>query len=771
MGSSIWAFVVLCWFGLLNVSATNVYIVYMGERSNLESPELIEETYIQILSNLFESKEAARSSILYSYKHGFSGFAAVLSQSQANMIAEFPEVIRVIKHRILNLHTTRSWDFLQLKSSIEDGILSRGQKGEGVIIGVLDTGIWPESESFKDHGMGEVPSRWRGVCQGGEKFNLSNCNRKIIGARWYIKGYEAENGKLNTSDVVEFLSPRDAVGHGTHTSSTAAGALVENASFVGLAQGLARGGAPAAHLAMYKVCWATGDCSSADLLAAFDDAIFDGVDVLSVSLGSSPPLDTYVEDALAIGSFHAVAKGITVVCSAGNSGPYPETVINTAPWLISVAASTIDRAFPTVVTLGNNKTIMGQALYTGRYVDKFYKVVYGEDIASSDSNEEKARSCDVGSLNTTLAKGKIVLCFLSRRQRSSIVAAHTVLAVGGVGLILMQFPTRDVPAFYDVPFVQVDYEAGTSVLAYIHSTRDAVVKFSHTKTTVGRLASPDVAFFSSRGPGSLSPSILKPDIAAPGVSILASWSPAAANSPAIANAPHTPLYFNVDSGTSMSCPHISAIVALLKSIHPTWSPAALKSALVTTASVKDKYGEKLVAEGAPYKQADPFDYGSGHVNPNKAANPGLIFDMGISDHVSFLCSMGYNDSSISLMTKRHTKCGNSSKLLQANLNLPSISIPQLKNNLTVSRTVTNVGPVNSTYKARVKSPPGVAVKVKPSILSFNSEVKKLKVDVVFHSKLRRQGTYSFGSISWLDGIHLVRIPLIVRTVIDNYFSN
>lgn len=125
-----------------------------------------------------------------------------------------------------------------------------------------------------------------------------------------------------------------------------------------MAQGLARGGAPSARLAIYKVCWATGGCSSADLLAAFDDAISDGVDVLSVSLGSPPPLPGYVDDVVAIGSFHAVAKGIAVVCSAGNSGPSPQTVINTAPWIITVAASSIDRAFPTMITLGNNQTLV-----------------------------------------------------------------------------------------------------------------------------------------------------------------------------------------------------------------------------------------------------------------------------------------------------------------------------------------------------------------------------------------------------------------------------
>lgn len=202
----------------------------------------------------------------------------------------------------------------------------------------------------------QVKSLWHRL--GYSKTVLIILDRKIIGARWYAKGFEAEFGKLNTEDGAEFLSARDAEGHGTHTSSTAAGVMVENANFLGLGRGLARGGAPSAWLAVYKVCWATGGCSSADILAAFDDAILDGVDVISMSLGPLPPLATYVDDAVSIGSFHAVARGISVVCSGGNSGPFPETVVNTAPWVITVAASTIDRAFPVMITVGNNQTFM-----------------------------------------------------------------------------------------------------------------------------------------------------------------------------------------------------------------------------------------------------------------------------------------------------------------------------------------------------------------------------------------------------------------------------
>lgn len=755
---------------LLAFASTNVHIVYMGERA-YDEPELVQDLHHGILSDVLGSKEAAKTSILYSYKHGFSGFAAVLTHSQAKLIAGYHGVVRVVPNRILSLHTTRSWDFLKVKPQMVDGILSKSHSGIGSIIGVMDTGIWPESESFKDEGMDEVPSHWNGICQEGEMFNQSNCNRKLIGARWYIKGYEAEYGKLNTSDEVEFLSPRDAVGHGTHTSSTAAGALVKNANSIGLAQGLARGGAPLARIAMYKVCWATGGCSSADLLAAFDDAISDGVDVISVSLGSPPPLPSYVDDALAIGSFHAIARGISVVCSGGNAGPYPQTVINTAPWILDVAASTIDRAFPTVITLGNNQTLVGQAFYTRKKASEFHPIVPGDEIAAADADEDSARSCDLGTLNPTLARGKVVLCFQSRSQRSATIAGISVRNALGSGVIFAQSPTKDVTYPRGIPSVFVDLTVGTSILNYIESSRAPMVKFNHTKTTIGQQIAPEVAYFSSRGPSSLSPSVLKPDIAAPGVNILASWSPASSlESPGNNQNKLPPLNFKLESGTSMACPHISGVVALLRAVHPTWSPAAIKSALVTTASVTDEYGQSIIAEGAPHKKADPFDYGAGHVNPNKAMDPGLVYDANVADYIRFLCSLGYNNTAISLMTKIRTSCHASTKFLM-NLNLPSITIPELKHKVTVSRTVTNVGPVNSVYRSLIEAPAGSFVTIEPSILSFNSTTKKQKFKVTFISQLRVQGRYSFGYLIWEDGVHVVRIPLIVRTVIHYSYSD
>jgi hypothetical protein len=187
-------------------------------------------------------------------------------------------------------------------------------------------------------------------------FTVSICYvcRKLIGVRYFNKGFAAVAGvPLNES----FHTARDLEGHGSHTLSTAGGNFVPNASILNNANGTAAGGSPKARVAAYKVCWpdlnvATG-CYDADILAAFDAAIADGVDVVSASLGGSPT--EYFNDGISIGSFHAVKNGIAVVCSAGNDGPFPVSVANVAPWIFTVAASTTDRSISNYVALGNKK--------------------------------------------------------------------------------------------------------------------------------------------------------------------------------------------------------------------------------------------------------------------------------------------------------------------------------------------------------------------------------------------------------------------------------
>ncbi|XP_058085387.1 subtilisin-like protease SBT3.9 [Magnolia sinica] len=740
-------------------AASSVHIVYMGERQH-HDPMVVSNSHLDMLASVLGSKEAASESLIYSYRHGFSGFAAKLTESHAQTIAEFPGVVHVTPNRFHKPHTTRSWDFLGLDLHSQTNLLSGSNMGDGVIIGVVDTGIWPESESFNDKGLGPVPSRWKGVCQSGQRFNSTNCNRKLIGARWYIKGLQAELGKDLNITGVDYLSPRDGEGHGTHTSAIAAGSLVENVSYKGLGIGTARGGAPKARLAMYKVCWSTtlsNFCStSADILKAFDDAIHDGVDVLSLSLGPSP-LSLYFDvderNGIAVGAFHAVAKGITVVCAAGNDGSVAQTVSNTSPWVITVAASSIDRAFPTVITLGNNRTITGQGMFTGNKEIGFVGLVYpldaGEVVLTTASAASLLSADDI-----TIA-GKVALFF-----GSSPILEYAVKDAGGVGIIFARNPSIPVSPCSELPCIEVDREIGMQLLYYIRSSRSPLVKLSPSKTLVGKPLSTKVAFFSSRGPSAIAPAILKPDVAAPGVNILSA-------------VPYNSSYggYRFLRGTSMACPHVSGIVALLKSIHPQWSPAAIKSALVTTASTSDESGGPIFADGYPRKVADPFDYGGGIVNPNRAAYPGLIYDMGMEDYLHYLCSMGYTNSAISRLTQNSTVCPIDPPSI-LNLNLPSITVPNLNTSITILRTVTNVGPVNSVYNASIEPPPTIHATVQPHILIFNSTAKKLSFTVTLSSTRKVIGGYYFGSLTWSDGVHTVRSPISVKPeIIPSYVDN
>ncbi|XP_059662111.1 subtilisin-like protease SBT3.5 isoform X2 [Cornus florida] len=748
-------------------STTDVHIVYMGEKQH-EDPAIIRKSHHKTLSALLGSKEAARSSILYSYKHGFSGFAARLTKSQSEEIADFPGVVQVFPNRIHKLHTTRSWDFLGLGHHSPKKKLTKSNEGEGTIIGVIDSGVWPESESFKDEDMGPIPSYWKGICQNGERFNYTNCNNKLIGARWFIKGLINQlKMPINKIGSIEFLSPRDGMGHGTHTASTAAGRFVDKASYRGLAAGTARGGAPLAHLAIYKACWDIEyvGCTDADILKAFDEAIHDGVDILSMSLGHAIPLFSYVDqrDSMAIGSFHAITKGITVVCSGGNNGPISGTIENAAPWLITVVATTIDRAFPTAMTLGNNRTLnscflQGQSLDTGKHTNGFISLVYSERIAV-DSTDYSAKDCQFGSLNKTLAAGKVVLCF-SIPDRPDIFSASTAVAkAGGVALIYAQLHDNQIDTCDVIPCIKVDYEVGTQLLSYIRKARSPTVKLSFPKTAIGGMASPQVAYFSSRGPSSMSPSVLKPDIAAPGVNILAAYPPE--------NTENSNGYA-ILSGTSMACPHVTGIAALIKSVHRDWSPAAIRSALVTTASQTGTDGTDITEQGSTRKAADPFDIGGGHVNPNRAVNPGLIYNISTQDYIQFLCSMGYSNISITRLTKTTTNCMKNN-YFRLNLNLPSITIPNLKKIVTVLRSVTNVGHTNSVYKAITQAPYGVKMVVEPQILRFNSTIPVLPFKVSFFSTQKMQGGYKFGSLIWTDGEHFVRSPISIRVIkFDSY---
>ncbi|CAM0883249.1 unnamed protein product [Alopecurus aequalis] len=707
-----------------------LYIVYLGEKKH-DDVALVTASHHDMLSTILGSKEEALASITYSYKHGFSGFSAMLTDDQAQDLADLPEVISVTPNQNHELMTTRSWDFLglNLDNQPPNKLLQRSKYGEDVIIGIVDTGIWPESRSFSDHGYGPIPSRWKGVCQLGQAWEGTNCSRKIIGARYYPAGLDKADQEQN------YMSPRDINGHGTHTASTAAGAVVEGVSLHGLGVGVARGGAPRARLAVYKVAWQTTrrvELASAAVLAALDDAIHDRVDIVSLSI---------VLNDNSFGALHAVQKGITVVYGAGNYGPRPQVIFNTAPWVITVAASKIDRSFPTAITLGNNQTLVGQSLY---YM-----------LKNESSSEFKpllhGGSCSGEALNGTIINGKVVLCIVENFGPTEDIIPDIITNAksGGASGVIFAIYTIDVLASTDdclgMACVIVDLEIGFQAATYIGSQSLPIAKIEPARSITGKqVPAPKVAFFSSRGPSTKYPTVLKPDIAAPGVNILAATGDG----------------YVFDSGNSMSTPHVAGVVALLKAAHPDWSHAALKSAIVTTASTKDEYGMPLLAEALPRKIADPFDYGGGNINPNAAADPGLVYDIDPRDYNKFF---GCNN-------QKHEICNITTTLPAYHLNLPSISIPELRNPIKVRRAVTNVGEVDAVYQSYIESPLGVKIIVDPPTLVFNETKKVHNFKVSITPMWKVQGDYTFGSLTWHNEHHSVRIPIAVRITIQDFYA-
>ncbi|KAL0331334.1 UNVERIFIED_CONTAM: Cucumisin [Sesamum angustifolium] len=604
-------------------------------------------THHSMLRSVLESGSSAEESLVYSYDRSFNGFAAKLTKQEAASISEMEGVVSVIPNRMLKLHTTRSWTSWgsatanleparKEKSFLDSLTLESGQSILALMTLVL------------------ALHRLNGRANAKPKISPAT-SIKLIGARYYNSD--------NDYDDADIHSPRDTEGHGTHTSSTAAGVELPGTSFLGLAEGVARGGVPNARIAVYKVCWDSG-CGLADILKAFDDAIGDGVDVISVSLGSDWPSD-YFDDPIAIGSFHAMKNGILTSNSAGNSGPEPVTVSNFAPWTMTVAASTIDRKFVANLALGN-----GQILTDG----------------------------------------------------------SAILLANGIGIVMMD-PTVINPNYafsYPLPATLISPDDGRKVMEYIRSTKYPMATILMGETWKDAMA-PTVVSFSSRGPSPVSPDILKPDIAAPGVDILAGWSPLAP--PSIYYRDSRSLYFNVISGTSMACPHASATAAYVKAAHPDWSPAAIKSAIMTTAYIMD-----------PRRHNDlEFAYGSGHINPAAALDPGLVFDVSATDYINFLCKQGYNTTTLRLVTGDNSTCTNTTLGRAWDLNYPSLSLyvedgQQIMG--TFTRTVTNVA-VGETQSFTVKVT-GPAISQQP---------------------------ITSGAITWRDGTHAVRSPLVVYNYI------
>ncbi|GFP97709.1 co(2)-response secreted protease [Phtheirospermum japonicum] len=703
-----------------------------------------------------------KNHIIHTYNKSFVGFAARLSVKEAKLIAQKPGVVSVFPNQVAQPQTTRSWDFLMSQYyafKINDSTTPTSSHsqvswstGADTIIGIIDTGIWPEHPSFNDKYMRPIPLRWKGICMPGEEIT---CNRKVIGARYYDN--LDEPGSMGTT--------RDDNGHGTHVASIASGNYVWRASYYGLAQGTPRGGSPSSRIAAYRVCGSDGRCMGSAILKAYDDAIADGVDVISVSLGWwSQVQDPFIHDPILIGAFHAAEKGVLVVGSAGNGGPSPGTVEKVFPWILTVAATSIDRHFEAAIVLGPNMVIKGGGINFSD-LNKFaiYPLVDGRSAGSCQTDVADASNCVPGSLDDDKVKGKIVLCEHKVKGRKF----DSLKSQGAIGMILIDDIQSQVPFQYGTsPIAAVSEEDGARIRFYINSTSNALATILPTRSVIRSYKpAPVVPFFSPRGPPAYGlQNLIKPDVAAPGLAILAAWPPFNDSSRPFPG--KEPSLFNINSGTSMACPHVSGLAATVKSHHPTWTPDIIRSAIMTTATQKNNLNAPITTDTG--SRATPYDIGAGEISVFGSLWPGLVYETKATDYIQFLCNMGYNASVIKTIAStvpNNFACpSNSNSDLISDMNYPSISVSGLEANgrRTVTRTLTNVGEQYSIYTVTVEAPDSMHVQVVPKILRFTKTAKKLSFQVTFTlTKFSQEDL--FGSITWCSRNYKVRSPFAVSS--------
>jgi subtilisin family serine protease len=690
-------------------------------------------------------RQARSARRLHQYSITFNGFAAKMTAADAAKVAHMSGVKAVLKDERRTIDTTRTPEFLGLTKpgGLWDQLGGPGRRGagSGVVVGIVDSGVWPDSPSLAPlRRPGRVP-QFDGTCQTGEEWDASDCTTKIVGARYYTAGFEAGVGNPDEVFPYEYLSARDADGHGTHTATTAAGNYGVPVTVAGQNFGRASGMAPNARVAAYKVCWGRSEdvagCYNSDSVQAIEDATADGVDVINYSISGSL---TSVVDPVEIAFFGAAEAGVFVATSAGNSGPGESTVAHNSPWVTTVAAGTLDRRAVKSVTLGNGATYTGIGL--GPAVPSS-PLVLSTAVAAAGAAPNDARLCALNSLDPAKATGKIVVCdrgVVDRTEKS-----REVRRVGGVGMVLTNTSPNSLNAdIHYVPTVHVDEVAGAAIKAYIAGTANPTASLSAGRQELG-VKAPQVAAFSSRGPALAGGGdLLKPDIMAPGVDILAGVSPAG----------HDGRLYDFLSGTSMSSPHIAGLAALIIQRHPAWSPMAVKSALMTTASTRDNKGQPISTDSN--QPAGPFDYGSGHVNPNGAADPGLVYNSTSADWVRFLCGLGE-------LPETGSACQLFGRIDPSNLNTPNIAVGSLAGTQTVTRTVTNVGRRTATYVAFVQEPAGFDVTVSPSRIRLRPG-GKATFRVNFTRTSAAFDEYAFGSLTWSDGRHRVRSQIVVRPV-------
>ncbi|MFK5635291.1 S8 family serine peptidase [Ornithinimicrobium sp. LYQ103] len=680
-----------------------------------------------------------------------NGFTAELTAAEAAQLAKAAGVVNVWEDEIRHADTVSTPDYLGMTG--KNGVWQKqfggdSKAGTGIVVGVIDTGIDPGNPSFAPIGAKKPAGTFECETENDPTFQ---CSDKIVGARYY----GAEHGNNVSFD---FTSPRDTNGHGSHTAGTAAGNHGVDMSILGTDIGTGSGMAPAAQVAVYKALWqtaaGTGSGNSAGLVAAIDDAVADGVDVINYSVSGS---STYVVTPDELAFLGAADAGVFVSTSAGNSGDTVGTssVAHNSPWTMTVAASTHDRGAEKTVTLGDGSSYAGVGV--GEAVGPA-PLVNAKDIALPNVSATAAAQCwldaDTGiagqqpSLDPAQAEGKIVIC-----DRGTVDRVHKSAAVelaGGIGMI--QTNTSDAQSlnadFHSIPSIHVSATNGAPIKAYEASASAPTATISAMSTDP--VDAPTMAGFSSYGPALAGGGdLLKPDITAPGVDVAAAY--------------HQDLQtgeptFNSISGTSMSAPHVAGLGALLKQKFPTWSPMAIKSAMMTTARQTTDAGEPI-----QWSQGDatPLNFGSGEVVPARSYNPGLVYDSDWQDWYAYACSIEQLQ-----LVGGAGYCDAQEPMDPSDLNYPSIAVGDLAGQQTVTRTVTNVTKQAMQYRAQVEAPAGTTVTVTPSKMTLTPGAKATYKVTITRTDAPL-GDYTFGALTWVPNspkFNAVRSPIAIRPV-------
>ena len=727
-----------------------------GKKINPNSAHV--KKYVKHLETMQDQAiDSVGASKVYNYRYSLNGFAARMTEADAEALRARGDVINVWKDEIRQIETNTSPTYIGITEGGE--AWSKGNTGEDVVIGIIDTGVWPEHPSFADVATPKKGNKGPNIPYGAAPAGFTPsgcdfgniaanpadaafaCNNKLLAARCYNLGFSSAFDPSNPcggdgvfAGPTEFQSARDNDGHGSHTASTAGGNNGVPASIGGNPLGDVSGIAPRARISAYKVCW-EGGCASSDSAAAIDQAVADGVDVINFSIGGSSTVFVSPDD---IAFLFAAAADVWVATSNGNAGPGAQTTGTPAgvPWITAVGANQDDQVFNLVVGVNAPAAIAGDkvALEGSSPVSLSDTGTITDDVTLTDpANGCSALVAPISGIALTIRGA----CSFTIKYNNAAAAGASAIIVYNDGAnasridpIVMSAPGTTIPG------VMVGFFDGSDMAAAagVNATLDPASAVS---------ADNRIAGFSSRGPNGGAPDVIKPDISAPGVNILAAETGSDGE------------LFQVISGTSMASPHVAGSFALLKEAHPDWSAAQARSALMTTArqNLKKTFGDDA---------ADAFDIGAGAIVPSDAFDPGLSYDAGFLDYLAFTCDNNVqlvSDSDCALLASFGFPSDGS------DLNLPSIGIADLVGTQTITRTVTSVANNNGnkSFTVSVDAPTGIDVSVSPSTITLKSG-ESASYEVTFTvTGGAILDEWAFGSLTWTHAAeYSVHSPIAVK---------